>query len=303
MGSQRAGRRASMTRDRQADHQSEHASSPELPTVTTEIPVVRDVPPGKRRAVQTESRTRGALTLLPSLRAAAGVAVLAVAAGGVVTTPDFQQAAAETRLTAPSALSGANRTGSVAALSGRSEVVSRDSERQTLDAATDGTLRAKAERQAAQRDARLGQLAKAAEKEAGEIKKNAWVLPLLSYRITARFGQSSGLWSSTHTGLDFAAPSGTPIRAVSGGTVTSTGYEGAYGNQTVITAQDGTEIWYCHQTSYDVSVGDVVHAGEIIGYVGSTGNSTGPHLHLEVRPGGGDPVDPYAALVANGVAP
>ena len=101
----------------------------------------------------------------------------------------------------------------------------------------------------------------------------------------------------------FAAPTGTPLMAIANGVVTSVGYEGAYGNQTILTLEDGTEIWYNHQTSYDVSVGDNVVAGQVIGTVGSTGNVTGPHLHLEVRPGGGDPVDPYAALVVNGVNP
>jgi murein DD-endopeptidase MepM/ murein hydrolase activator NlpD len=114
---------------------------------------------------------------------------------------------------------------------------------------------------------------------------------------------SSGLWSHYHTGLDFAAPSGTPIYAVANGVVTSVGYDGAYGNKTVITLEDGTELWFCHQTSVNVSVGQEVHAGDTIGSVGSTGNTTGPHLHLEVRPGAGDPVDPYQALVVNGVQP
>ncbi len=71
----------------------------------------------------------------------------------------------------------------------------------------------------------------------------------------------------------------------------------------MITLEDGTELWYAHQTSYIVSVGQDVRAGEVVGYVGSTGNSTGSHLHLEVRPGGGDPVDPYTALVYHGLTP
>ena len=71
----------------------------------------------------------------------------------------------------------------------------------------------------------------------------------------------------------------------------------------MVTLDDGTEIWYCHQNAFGVSVGDVVRPGEQIGYVGATGNVTGPHLHLEVRPGGGDPVDPYAALVHHGLQP
>ena len=157
-------------------------------------------------------------------------------------------------------------------------------------------------RHAAERTSALGQLAKDAEKEAAEIALNRWVLPLSGYRLTATFGEY-GLWSSYHTGLDFAAPSGTPLRATTNGTITSTGFDGAYGNKTVITLDDGTELWYCHQSAVDVSTGDKVRAGEVIGYVGSTGHVTGPHLHLEVRPGGGDPVDPDAALRVHGVTP
>ncbi|WP_222430389.1 M23 family metallopeptidase [Nocardioides sp. J9] len=121
-------------------------------------------------------------------------------------------------------------------------------------------------------------------------------------RSAATYGEY-GLWSSYHTGLDFAAPSGTPLYAVTNAVVTSTGFDGAYGNKTVLTLEDGTEIWYCHQSSIAASVGDTVRAGELIGYVGSTGHVTGPHLHLEVRPGGGDPVDPDAALRQHGVTP
>ena len=113
----------------------------------------------------------------------------------------------------------------------------------------------------------------------------------------------SGLWASVHTGLDFAAPTGTPIYAVAGGVITETGWDGSYGNKTVERLPDGTELWYAHQSSIGVKVGQQVLGGQTIGAVGSTGNTTGPHVHLEVRPGGGDPVDPYQALVFHGVTP
>lgn len=140
-----------------------------------------------------------------------------------------------------------------------------------------------------------------AEREARRARQ--WVLPVAGYHLTARFGQSSGLWSSVHTGLDFAAAPGTQIASVARGTVTEVGFDGAYGNKTVITLEDGTEIWYCHQSSTQVSVGQQVDPGDPIGQVGATGNVTGPHLHLEVRPGGGDPVDPYNVLVEHHVKP
>lgn len=158
-----------------------------------------------------------------------------------------------------------------------------------------------------QRDLALSDLAAKVDEQsaevAAEIKKNQWVIPVTGYNLTARFGQASALWSNRHTGLDLAGPSGSTIVSVAAGTVTSAGYEGAYGNRTVVTLEDGTEIWYAHQSRIAVSVGDVVTPGQTIGYTGSTGNVTGPHLHLEVRPGGGEAVDPEPILLEHGVTP
>jgi murein DD-endopeptidase MepM/ murein hydrolase activator NlpD len=131
----------------------------------------------------------------------------------------------------------------------------------------------------------------------------SWVVPTSGYHLTATFGESGRHWSSTHTGLDFAAPTGTPVRAVTGGTVTSTGYAGAYGNRIVLTHPDGSETWYCHLSRINVTTGGQIGTGAVIGAVGATGNVTGPHLHLEVRTAGGTPVDPYQALVQHGVRP
>lgn len=129
-------------------------------------------------------------------------------------------------------------------------------------------------------------------------KPPPWVLPVDGYRLTGRFGASSGLWASTHTGLDFAAPEGTPLRAVGPGVVESAAYDGAFGNKTVLRLDDGTVLWYAHQSTFAVSPGQRVGPGDLIGYVGSTGNVTGPHLHLEVHRGE-SPVDPEAWLSAN----
>jgi murein DD-endopeptidase MepM/ murein hydrolase activator NlpD len=277
---------------------------PALSTFTDSTTDLRPAQPGKRRAVKTSTR-RGALRVLPPLPVLAGVATLAIAVGGVVTSAgDTQLAASSPRISIPNAATGQFGSGTYDAL-GRSPVVSRDSDRDALGDATDADLSQEAEVQAAQRNEAIGQLAQQAEREAHQIKLNAWGLPVEpgAYHLTAGFGDCSGLWSHCHTGLDFAAPTGTPIHAIANGTVTSAGYEGAYGNQTIVTLDDGTEIWYCHQNEFAVSVGDRVTIGQVIGYVGSTGNTTGPHVHVEVRPGGGDPVDPYEALVAHGVQP
>jgi len=185
----------------------------------------------------------------------------------------------------------------------RSRPVSRDSARQALAEATGRPARAPRSGQDRQRQGVLAELAARAEKEAASLDR-AWLLPLDDgYRLTAGFGECSSLWAHCHTGLDFAVPSGTPIRAITGGTVTEVGWAGAYGNRTVQTLRDGTELWYCHQEAIGVHLGDRVAPGQEIGRVGSTGNTTGPHLHLEVRPGAGDPVDPVAALTAHGVTP
>ncbi|GAA2723841.1 MULTISPECIES: M23 family metallopeptidase [Streptomyces] len=131
----------------------------------------------------------------------------------------------------------------------------------------------------------------------------SFTLPLTSYTLTAGFGRAGAMWSSHHhTGEDFAAPTGTPVRAVSGGTVTQAGWAGAYGYRVVLTLGDGTEVWYCHLSSMVITSGKV-GAGTVIGRVGATGNVTGPHLHLEVRPGGGAPVDPLSWLRSRGLQP
>jgi murein DD-endopeptidase MepM/ murein hydrolase activator NlpD len=233
------------------------------------------------------------------------VAALAISATGAVSAAaDSGPESHGMQLTAQAgALSGTSAVASTNSKAERAAAVSRDSRRDALEDATSEKLQAAAEAQAEERNAELVKLAKSAEKQAAKIALNLWHLPLTSYRLTARFGETSGLWANTHTGLDFSAPTGTPVMSVTNGVVTAVGYEGSYGNQVIVTTDDGEELWYCHLTAFAVNVGDKVRAGEVVGYVGSTGNTTGPHLHLEVHPGAGDPVDPYYALVAHGVNP
>jgi murein DD-endopeptidase MepM/ murein hydrolase activator NlpD len=186
---------------------------------------------------------------------------------------------------------------------GRPATISRNAERVALDDAQQDRLEAAAERQAAARTQALAELATLAEDRAREIEANMWVLPVNGYDITATFGDGGGLWSSDHTGLDFAAGTGTPVMSVAQGVVTDVSYAGAYGNRVIVTHEDGTETWYCHLNDYTVSSGQSVGPGTTIGHIGMTGNTTGPHLHFEVRPSPDVPVDPYAALSAHGVTP
>ena len=272
---------------------------------TAEIPLVRAQTPGRRKAVK-HAGSRGPLFRgLPSPPVLLGVATMAVAVGGVLYSPTAPTTAltgsTETASTIrpASALSGSGGIATVGDLRGS---MSRSGPRDTLAQAAGTDLVAVAEAQAEERNAALGQLAVAAEKQAAKIEENQWFLPTRPVVLTATFGQY-GLWASYHTGLDFNGESGDPIYSIANGIVTFAGYDGPYGNKTVVTLEDGTEIWYAHQTSQNVSVGDVVTGDEVIGTIGATGNVTGSHLHVEVRPGGGDPVDPYAAMVANGVTP
>ncbi|MFD5699804.1 M23 family metallopeptidase [Streptomyces lasiicapitis] len=145
---------------------------------------------------------------------------------------------------------------------------------------------------------------KKAEAERLAKLAKSFSLPVSSYTLTSHFGDSGSMWSSgQHTGLDFAAPSGTPLKAVHSGTVKESGWAGAYGYRTILELEDGTEIWYAHQSSVSVSAGQKVTTGEVIGRVGATGNVTGAHLHMEVHTSGGANVDPLAWLQGKGLNP
>ncbi|MFD7923796.1 M23 family metallopeptidase [Streptomyces sp. NPDC059740] len=139
-----------------------------------------------------------------------------------------------------------------------------------------------------------------AEKKRLAALARSYRLPVTGYTLTAGFGQAGDMWSADHTGQDFAVPTGTPIKAVHSGTITSAGWAGSYGYRIVLTLDDGTELWFCHMSSM-VRTSGHVNTGDVIGRVGATGNVTGPHLHLEVRPGGGDPIDPMPWLRAHGL--
>lgn len=166
-------------------------------------------------------------------------------------------------------------------------------------AATEAAEKAAAEEARKAQEAKEAAEAKA-KAESAARSAGAFFLPTSAYTLTSHYGDSGSMWSSgRHTGLDFAAPTGTPVKAVAGGKVISAGWSGAYGYRIVLQLPDGTEIWYCHLSSMSVTGGSVA-GGDTIGRVGATGNVTGAHLHLEVRKGGVT-VDPLTWLKARGL--
>ncbi|KOV69131.1 M23 family metallopeptidase [Streptomyces sp. MMG1121] len=161
-----------------------------------------------------------------------------------------------------------------------------------------------AEQAAAKRAQEVREAKVRAAREAERERLNAFVAPIAHSYVSTGYKASSSLWSSgSHTGIDFHAASGTPVHAVGSGTVVSTGWGGAYGNQIVIRMADGMYTQYGHLSSIGVTVGQQVTPGAQIGLSGATGNVTGPHLHFEARttPDYGSDVDPVAYLRKHGV--
>jgi murein DD-endopeptidase MepM/ murein hydrolase activator NlpD len=130
-----------------------------------------------------------------------------------------------------------------------------------------------------------------------------WVSPLgnAHYVLTAGFGECGALWADCHTGQDFAVPTGTRVFAVGAGVVTFAGWNGPYGNAVHLLRADGTATWYAHLSQIRTRRGSRVRGGTLLGLSGATGNTTGPHLHFEVRirassTNPGIPVDPMPWL-------
>ncbi len=182
-----------------------------------------------------------------------------------------------------------NQASSVKAAAALRDRISRQETLRVSRMRTDRTLALQAE----QETSRRAQLA-------AERAKPRYVLPIQGYHLTAGFGEY-GLWSHAHTGQDFAAPTGTPVHSLADGTVIFASYDGAYGNKIAIQHAGGLVTWYAHLSAFEIKLGDKVQAGQLIGRVGDTGNTTGPHLHLEIRPTADVPVDPLPWLRAHGI--
>ncbi len=126
-------------------------------------------------------------------------------------------------------------------------------------------------------------------------------MPVEDMRMTSNYGMRNHpilRQRKRHNGVDLAAARGTPVYATADGMVGMAKYYGSYGNYVQIEHGGELETRYAHLSSYTVRAGDMVSKGDLIGYVGSTGRSTGPHLHYEVRIEG-EPVNPIPYMVAH----
>jgi murein DD-endopeptidase MepM/ murein hydrolase activator NlpD len=130
------------------------------------------------------------------------------------------------------------------------------------------------------------------------LKSQAWVLPIKGGIFTSGFGWR---WGRLHEGNDFACPVGTPVAAMSSGTVITTGYEDGYGNMVAIRYWDGTVSVFAHLSQINTAVGSAVTTGQLVALSGNTGHSTGPHLHLEIHPNGGPAINPAPWLHDHGL--
>ncbi|MFG3347339.1 M23 family metallopeptidase [Streptomyces sp. NPDC048018] len=150
--------------------------------------------------------------------------------------------------------------------------------------------------------------AKAQAKTVAAKKAASWVKPVSAYALSASFNQGGAMWAHKHSGQDFAVPVGTPVKAAATGTVVKAGPYGggdgpAYGNAIVIKHANGKYSQYAHLSKIKVNIGQKVSAGQRIALSGNTGNSSGPHLHFEIRttPNYGSALNPVAFLASHGV--
>ncbi|MET9661921.1 M23 family metallopeptidase [Streptomyces sp. NPDC006510] len=148
----------------------------------------------------------------------------------------------------------------------------------------------------------------AAAKKAALKKAHGWEAPVSRYELSASFGNDGSRWAHKHSGQDFAVPIGTKVEAAHTGVVVKAGPNGggdgpAYGNAVVIKHANGTYSQYAHLSEIDVRIGEAVRTGEKIALSGNTGNSSGPHLHFEIRHTAdyGSAVNPVSFLHKEGV--
>ncbi|MEW1681560.1 M23 family metallopeptidase [Streptomyces sp. NPDC093594] len=276
----------------------EPADTGELPAVSLLDELEEVLPaPAPRAASRSRSRRRtppkrsALLTVAVPSACVMGVAGIAAASVGDLTEDGGQETRTTAADAAPVKPSAAN--------------VKLDTQLESLAAGADDFADRASRAQGridlkAQQDAERRRAAEEAARK--ERLRPKFALPVAQHGLSAYYGQSGINWMSVHTGIDFPVSYGTPVLAATDGTV-RTQYNSAYGNMLIVTAMDGTETWYCHLSTYQVPSGATVKAGDQIAFSGNSGNSTGPHLHFEVRPGGGSSIDPLAWFRSHGLEP
>ncbi|MCM2389399.1 M23 family metallopeptidase [Streptomyces albipurpureus] len=282
------------------DAAADHHLDAELGLITPVTPVSprpvrRANGSGNRGRRRTPAKRSAFLTVAVPSACVMGVAGIAAASVGSLSGGDVKKddstklAAADVATTAAKTAAANNKMDTqLAALHAEArdfgDRASRTQERIDLKA-----------RQAADRKKRED------EAKRREALRPKFSLPVRQPGISAYYGQSGVNWVSLHTGIDFPVGYGTEVLAATDGTV-RTQTHSAYGNMVILTAPDGTETWYCHLSSARIRSG-TVKAGDVIGYAGDSGNSIGPHLHFEVRPGGGAAINPLTWLQSHGLNP
>ncbi|MFE9772505.1 M23 family metallopeptidase [Streptomyces sp. NPDC005931] len=290
------------------DRATDEAPAPGEPGDTGELPALSPllddqeeaVPaPSSRAASRSGSRSRrrtpprrsALLTVAVPSACVMGVAGIAAASVGGLTdggTKDTATTAADAQPVKPATANNKLDTQLQSLSAGADDFADRASR-------TQERIDLKAQQEAERKRA-------AEEAARKERLRPKFALPVAQHGLSAYYGQSGINWMSVHSGIDFPVSYGTPVLAATDGTV-RTQYNSAYGNMMIVTAKDGTETWYCHLSTYQVPTGATVKAGDRIAYSGNSGNSTGPHLHFEVRPGGGSAIDPLAWLRSHGLDP
>ncbi|WP_405976763.1 peptidoglycan DD-metalloendopeptidase family protein [Streptomyces sp. NBC_00988] len=257
----------------------------------------RPAPAGSRAAARNGSRSRrrtppkrsALMTIAVPSACVMGVAGIAAASVGTLTGGSDTTASASDATSVKPSVANNKLDAQIKSLSaGADDFADRASR-------TQERIDLKAQQEAEKKKA-------AAEAARKERLRPKYVLPVTQKGLSAYFGQAGVNWMSVHTGIDFPVSYGTTVMAATDGVV-STKWNSAYGNMLILTEKDGTQTWYCHLSSYRVASGTTVKAGDPIAYSGNSGNSTGPHLHFEVRPAGGAAIDPLPWLRSHGLDP
>jgi murein DD-endopeptidase MepM/ murein hydrolase activator NlpD len=270
----------------------------ELPTVAPLLDDQEEVAPTRRAANRSGSRSRrrspakrsALMTVAVPSACVMGVAGIAAASVSGL-TEDGQEtttSAADAKPVQPATANNQLDTQLESLTAGADDFADRASR-------TQERIDLKAQQEAEKRRA-------AAEAARKERLRPKFALPVAQHGLSAYYGQAGINWMSVHSGIDFPVSYGSTVMAATDGTV-RTQWNSAYGNMMIVTAKDGTETWYCHLSTYRVSSGATVKAGDPIAYSGNSGNSTGPHLHFEVRPAGGSAIDPLSWFRSHGLDP